>query len=58
VRTLRAHTLRGWQEELTMSTVAHEPVKQAMNPIRAPAAGWNHLVLHNFVTTAPTSLRL
>jgi predicted transposase/invertase (TIGR01784 family) len=27
-----------WQEELTMSTVAHEPVKQAMNRIRALSA--------------------
>jgi predicted transposase/invertase (TIGR01784 family) len=27
-----------WQEELTMSTVAHEPVKQAMNRIRELSA--------------------
>lgn len=27
-----------WQEELTMATVAHEPVKQAMNRIRELSA--------------------
>jgi len=27
-----------WQEELTMATIAHEPVKQAMNRIRALSA--------------------
>ncbi|NEX18150.1 MAG: hypothetical protein C1943_16460 [Halochromatium sp.] len=29
-----------WQEELTMATIAHEPVQQAMNRIRQLSTDW------------------